>query len=95
MGPLQSTKHLSASCWPWLSAHTTPQNQGTVSLSAKGSTQLQGACRKGSREETYEVSPIYLAAFQLCQLELLFPANISHCGMPAIFYKVNNFFLIG
>lgn len=38
------------------------------------------------------MSPIYLGAFQLCLLELLFPANILHCGMPAIFYKVNNFF---
>lgn len=45
--------------------------------------------------EGYEVSPIYLAASQLCLLQPLFPANILHCGMPAIFYKVNNFFLIG
>lgn len=51
---------------------------------------------KGSQQrEGYEVSPIYLAASQLCLLQQLFPANILRCGMPAIFYKVNNFFLIG
>lgn len=62
---------------------------------AKETTQFQSTVRRREERREYKVSWIYLAAFQLCLLELLFPANILHCGMPAIFYKVNNFFLIG